>query len=130
MSHVAQHQTEDRQSDEKGARIEDEKQTSAGVHMVEALPNGSVDPVYAAKAQALNAAIQSIGMGRYQVGLRFLCGARLASIISCYHFILVGLTTSFSQWHLFIVVGFGYFVDNLYPVVTGVSPHSHQMLHS
>lgn len=67
MSHVAQHRTEDKQSDEKGTSIEDEKQTSAGVHTVEALPAGSVDPIYAAKAQALNDAIQSIGMGRYQV---------------------------------------------------------------
>ncbi|CAK7262710.1 hypothetical protein SEPCBS119000_000122 [Sporothrix epigloea] len=30
------------------------------------LPPGSVDPVYAAKAQVLNRAIQKIGMGRYQ----------------------------------------------------------------
>ena len=49
------------------------------------------------------------------------------------HYILifhVGLIKGLSQWDLFIVVGFGYFVDNLYPVVTGVSPYSHQMLHS
>ncbi|CAK7567548.1 MAG: hypothetical protein SEPTF4163_005514 [Sporothrix epigloea] len=30
------------------------------------LPPGSVDPVYAAKAQVLNHAVQAIGMGRYQ----------------------------------------------------------------
>ncbi|KAH8916067.1 hypothetical protein BT69DRAFT_1250726, partial [Atractiella rhizophila] len=24
------------------------------------------------------------------------------------------------QWHLFIVTGFGWFADNLYPVVTGL----------
>ncbi|CAK7231083.1 hypothetical protein SCUCBS95973_007792 [Sporothrix curviconia] len=30
------------------------------------LPAGSVDPVYAAKAQVLNQAVQAIGMGRYQ----------------------------------------------------------------
>jgi len=70
MSHVAQHQPEDKKSDGTGASIKDEKQTPSGVHTVEALqalPVGSVDPVYAAKAQALNDAIQSIGMGRYQV---------------------------------------------------------------
>lgn len=31
------------------------------------LPMGSVDPVYQAKAELLNAAIQEIGMGKYQV---------------------------------------------------------------
>jgi hypothetical protein len=31
------------------------------------LPDGSVDPVYQAKAELLNDAIQRIGMGRYQV---------------------------------------------------------------
>lgn len=32
---------------------------------------GSVDPVYQAKARLLSAAIQEIGMGRYQVRVRF-----------------------------------------------------------
>lgn len=31
------------------------------------LPEGSVDPVYQAKAKVLNDAIQAIGMGKYQV---------------------------------------------------------------
>ena len=35
------------------------------------LPDGSVDPVYQAKAELLNEAIQQIGMGKYQVGLYF-----------------------------------------------------------
>ena len=35
------------------------------------LPDGSVDPVYQAKAELLNDAIQQIGMGKYQVGLYF-----------------------------------------------------------
>ena len=30
---------------------------------------GSVDPVYLAKARLLNAAIQEIGMGKYQVSI-------------------------------------------------------------
>ena len=32
---------------------------------------GSVDPVYQAKARVLNAAIQEIGMGKYQVSHKF-----------------------------------------------------------
>jgi len=66
MSHAAQHQS-DKKSDETGASVKNEGQTPTGVQTVEALLAGSVDPVYAAKAQALNDAIQSIGMGRYQV---------------------------------------------------------------
>lgn len=33
------------------------------------LPEGAVDPVYQAKAEVLNRAIQEIGFGKYQVGL-------------------------------------------------------------
>ncbi|KAG6849835.1 hypothetical protein H0H93_004519 [Arthromyces matolae] len=49
----------------------------------------ALDPVYQAKAQILNEAIQDIGMGRY-------------------------------QWGLFVVAGFGWLADNLWPVVTGL----------
>jgi hypothetical protein len=70
MSDAAQHRSEDKKSNETGASTESEEQPSVGVHAIEALV-GSVDPVYAAKAQALNDAIQSIGMGRYQVSLSF-----------------------------------------------------------
>ena len=66
MSHEAQNR-EDKKSDETGASIKNERQTPTGVQTVEVLLSGNVDPVYAAKAQALNDAIQSIGMGRYQV---------------------------------------------------------------
>ncbi|TBU44437.1 MFS general substrate transporter [Dichomitus squalens] len=48
-----------------------------------------VDPVYQAKAQLLNDAIQEVGMGKY-------------------------------QWFLFVVAGFGWFSDNLWPIVTGL----------
>ena len=54
-----------------------------------ALPKGTMDPVYEAKAQVLNNAVQEIGMGRY-------------------------------QWQLFVVVGFGWASDNLWPVVTSL----------
>ncbi|KAI9894175.1 MAG: hypothetical protein M1814_004029 [Vezdaea aestivalis] len=50
------------------------------------LPTGVVDPVYEAKARALNSAIQKIGMGWY-------------------------------QWQLFVVIGFGWAQDNLWPIV-------------
>lgn len=48
-----------------------------------------IDPVYEAKANVLNVAIQEIGMGWY-------------------------------QWQLFIVVGFGWASDNLWPIVTSL----------
>jgi MFS family permease len=54
-----------------------------------ALPKGTIDPVYEAKAHALNAAIQQIGMGWY-------------------------------QWQLFVVIGFGWASDNLWPIVTSL----------
>lgn len=54
-----------------------------------ALPPGTFDPVYEAKAKVLNHAIQEIGMGRY-------------------------------QWQLFVVIGFGWASDNLWPIVTSL----------
>lgn len=48
-----------------------------------------IDPVYEAKANVLNAAIQEIGMGWY-------------------------------QWQLFVVVGFGWASDNLWPIATSL----------
>ncbi len=56
---------------------------------VPVLSKGAVDPVYEAKAQVLNNAIQEIGMGWY-------------------------------QWQLFVVVGFGWASDNLWPIVTSL----------
>ncbi|KAI1004948.1 MFS siderochrome iron transporter 1 [Podosphaera aphanis] len=55
----------------------------------QAIPPGTFDPVYEAKAHILNQAIREIGMGAY-------------------------------QWQLFIVVGFGWANDNLWPVVTSL----------
>ncbi|KAG8862221.1 hypothetical protein FRB96_001800 [Tulasnella sp. 330] len=55
----------------------------------DALPKGALDPVYAAKAEVLNRAIQNIGFGHYQ------------------------------RW-LFVVTGFGWLVDNLWPVVISI----------
>ncbi|KAF2133457.1 membrane transporter [Dothidotthia symphoricarpi CBS 119687] len=53
------------------------------------IEEGSLDPVYEAKAKVLNKAIQDIGMGKY-------------------------------QWQLFIVIGFGWAMDNLWPVTTSL----------
>ncbi|TFY62020.1 hypothetical protein EVG20_g6853 [Dentipellis fragilis] len=50
---------------------------------------GSVDPVYQAKARVLNRALQEIGMGKY-------------------------------QWGLFVVSGFGWFSDSVWPLLTGL----------
>ena len=53
--------------------FKDDKQTSnPEVYLQQAAESdiyedGSVDPVYQAKARILNAAIQEIGMGKYQV---------------------------------------------------------------
>lgn len=54
-----------------------------------AIPPGTIDPIYEAKARVLNEAIQDIGMGWY-------------------------------QWQLFVVVGFGWANDNLWPIVTSL----------
>lgn len=53
------------------------------------IPEATVGHEYAAKAMVLNQAVQSIGMGRYQI-------------------------------LLFLVVGFGWASDNLWPTVTGL----------
>lgn len=91
-------------------KINDEKAKGSDnvvelVHTEEILPEGSVDPIYQAKAQVLNDAIQGIGIGRYQVSCLFTKFNKILTSI---------------QWHLFIVTGFGWLTDNLYPVVTGL----------
>lgn len=54
-------------SDEK-VNSKDTKVYPANAAVIEDLyEDGTVDPVYQAKARLLNAAIQEIGMGRYQV---------------------------------------------------------------
>ena len=55
---------------------------------------GALDPVYQAKARLVSAAIQEIGMGKYQVR---------AMITS------TTFNTECRQWYLFIVAGFGWF---------------------
>ena len=55
---------------------------------------GTLDPVYQAKARLVSAAIQEIGMGKYQV----------RAIIT-----ITTFDTEHRQWYLFIVAGFGWF---------------------
>ncbi|KAL6245884.1 hypothetical protein RBB50_007037 [Rhinocladiella similis] len=64
-------------------------EVAIGIDDLSAIPKGTIDPVYEAKARVLNRAIQDIGMGWY-------------------------------QWQLFIVVGFGWASDNLWPIVTSL----------
>lgn len=64
----------------------------------------SIDRVYHAKARLLNNAVQDIGMGRYQVSPRPVRPIKQSLPIVC------------TQWMLFIVAGFGWFADNLWPV--------------
>ena len=54
-------------------KLDDERKTSSPIEIssLEAAPTsvlqeGTLDPVYEAKAKVLNKAIQDIGMGRYQ----------------------------------------------------------------
>lgn len=49
------------------------------------LEDGSLDPVYAAKARVLNKAIQEIGMGRYQRQLFIVIGFGWAIVGLCEH---------------------------------------------
>ncbi|KAJ4346109.1 hypothetical protein N0V95_005725 [Ascochyta clinopodiicola] len=78
-------------TNEEGTRSKHATQEVAALdHAPEGvLEEGSLDPVYAAKARILNKAIQEIGMGRY-------------------------------QWSLFVVIGFGWAMDNLWPIVTSL----------
>jgi len=80
-----------RKIDETYSNKEPSAQTVArdGEAPVSVLEDGSLDPVYEAKAKMLNKAIQDIGMGKY-------------------------------QWQLFIVIGFGWAMDNLWPIVTSL----------
>jgi hypothetical protein len=100
-------------ADTKNANQEETKYVShdlAAIHEAPAgvIEEGSLDPVYEAKARLLNKAIQDIGMGRYQwqvsALLKFICSVRIAD--HCHQ--------------LFIVIGFGWAMDNLWPIVTSL----------
>ena len=96
--------------------MEDNKSTRSDTTIHASLPSikkadlyedeGSVDPVYQAKAHVLNQAIQEIGMGKYQVRLFPKSTRTRYSIVA--------------QWALFVVSGFGWFSDSVWPLMTGL----------
>ena len=71
-----------------------------------AIPKGTIDPVYEAKARVLNHAV-SLSTMRYDLLLKGL-----------YQIQEIGM--GWYQWQLFIVVGFGWANDNLWPIVTSL----------
>ncbi|KAJ7119935.1 major facilitator superfamily domain-containing protein [Mycena crocata] len=78
-------------------QFEDDKKapSSEGSEYVQDIyPENVLDPVYQAKARILNNALQDIGMG--------------LDTHNCF------------KWGLFVVTGFGWLADNLWPVVTGL----------
>ena len=80
--------------DQKGELYPDTPASST----IDLFEDGSVDPVYQAKAHVLNAAIQEIGMGKYQV--------RVPSNECRRSKFQQSLG---SQWWLFAIAGFGWF---------------------
>ena len=70
--------------------------------------DGSVDPVYQAKTRVLNAAMQEIGMGKYEVRSLQLLRDQWTS----------PTRNLVSQWSLFAIAGFGWFA---YVVILDVS---------
>lgn len=70
-------------------KVDDEHKASAAHEVAldqapeAVLAEGSLDPVYEAKAKILNKAIQDIGMGRYQwqVSIHFLISLPFAAIL-------------------------------------------------
>ncbi|MCJ1428796.1 hypothetical protein MMC29_006707, partial [Sticta canariensis] len=77
-------------NESKDTDVRQDSSSSAMVNMeVSTAVLKGIDPVYEAKANLLNAAIQEIGMGWY-------------------------------QWQMFVVVGFGWASDNLWPVATAL----------
>ncbi|KAJ6492679.1 MFS general substrate transporter [Mycena vulgaris] len=95
-------------SDTKSAEKESPS-SDFGNHGLQSIyPDDVVDPIYQAKARVLNNALQDIGMGRYQ------------GCISCSHFTWRLFRSCLVQWGLFVVTGFGWLADNLWPIVTGL----------
>ncbi|KAI2620495.1 MFS general substrate transporter [Hypoxylon sp. NC1633] len=85
---------------------------AVGAEDVSAIPKGTIDPVYEAKARVLNHAVSGT----------------FTEKLSHHGFFAMHLTTrqiqdigmGWYQWQLFIVVGFGWASDNLWPIVTSL----------
>lgn len=67
-------ETEDKKAAESGVEPRLGEGLAAGIYDDSALPAGTLDPVYEAKARVLNRAIQDIGMGWYQWQLFIVIG--------------------------------------------------------
>lgn len=79
---------------------------SVGAADVAILPSGVLDPVYDAKARVLNRA----------VGVLLFSSGSLLTIPQ-----IQDIGMGRYQWQLFIVVGFGWAADNLWPIVTSLA---------
>ncbi len=62
-------------------------EVAIGIDDLSAIPKGTIDPVYEAKARVLNRAIQDIGMGWYQWQLFIVVGFGWASDVSMLFFL-------------------------------------------
>lgn len=71
-----------------------------------AIPKGTIDPVYEAKARVLNHAVRA--------GLQI----HVIKVLTRGQIQEIGM--GWYQWQLFIVVGFGWANDNLWPIVTSL----------
>lgn len=89
------HSTDSRSKDEK-EEIDMRSRVAIVPDLSQDVFEGTLDPIYEAKAKILNDAIQEIGMGRYQV-------------ITPIHICLPQNLSLHVQWHLFFVAGFGWF---------------------
>lgn len=65
-------------------------EVAIGIDDLSAIPKGTIDPVYEAKARVLNRAIQDIGMGWYQWQLFIVVGFGWASDVSMLFFSPLG----------------------------------------
>lgn len=86
-------------------------EVAVGIDDISAIPKGETDPVYEAKAKVLNRAIQDIGMGSVTPSVDFEWTGSL---------LLLTYLRRRYQWQLFVVVGFGWAMDNLWPITTSL----------
>jgi MFS family permease len=109
----------------KGQAREDEVPSLQGAPAA-VLGSGSLDPVYEAKARVLNKAIQDIGMGRYQWQVITTKLLSLPSSMNAFQSAYAPessrppLKAYSNKIQLFIVIGFGWASDNLWPIVTSL----------
>lgn len=82
----------------------------SGVDEVAALPQGTIDPVYEAKARVLNHAVSPVVPHEH----RKVRSVRLTRSQ------IQEIGMGWYQWQLFIVVGFGWANDNMWPIVTSL----------